>query len=172
MISLADYVGKEVRVAVHCTSNDGFLVQVDDISVGREGGEEAAAAGYVRYYNVSLDGGEPVVTGDKEITFDGLADGRHTVSITAVYSSGISDAVIYEFEIGSAGAAVSACSPELSVVAAGGNLEFRGKGTAEVFTPRGERVATADVDGALSLPLSSGIYIVRTDSGRVLKFRL
>lgn len=171
VISLADYVGKEVRVAVHCTSNDGFLVQVDDISVGREGGEEAAAAGYVRYYNVSLDGGEPVVTGDKEITFDGLADGRHTVSITAVYSSGISDAVIYEFEIGSAGAAVSACSPELSVVAAGGNLEFRGKGTAEVFTPRGERVATADVDGALSLPLSSGIYIVRTDSGRVLKFR-
>jgi len=161
VIPLDDYAGKTVHVAVHCTSYDGFLVQVDDVGVGREGGEEAADAGYVRMYEVSLDGGEPVTVSDTEISFSGLADGTHTVSVSAVYSSGTSEPTVYTFETGASSADVAECAATLSVSAVAGGMEFVGTGMAEVFTPRGDMLARVDVDGEASLPLSAGIYIVR-----------
>lgn len=165
VVSLADYVGQTVRIGLHCTSYDGFMLQVDDFSVGREGGEESTAAGYVRMYEVSLDGAAAVTTADTEISFSGLADGKHTVSVTAVYSSGNSAPRVYEFETGAAGADAVDAAPELTAVAADGGILLSGKGVAELYSPSGVCVARAEVDGSARVALAPGIYLLRSADG-------
>lgn len=99
-VPLTDYVGQAVRVAVHYTSTDAFLSQVDDIAVGpADGRGEAVDYGNVLRYEVYLDGqlvGSPV---EPAFTLPPLTAGHHVVTLRAVYLNGQSGLVEYPLDV-------------------------------------------------------------------------
>lgn len=169
VISLAAYAGKAVYLAVRCTSVDGFIVQVDDFRVGREGGEEVAAAGYVKSYDVTLNGASKGSTSETGMLFPALAEGDYTVGVRSVYASGASEYAKYAFnvtkpsgldKVEARGVSVDGGNGVVNVVAYGAKVV--------VYTPAGAVVAVADVDGEASIAVAPGIYVVATGS-RVCK---
>ena len=96
---LADYAGRQVRLAVHYTSTDAFLAQVDDFTVGPEDGQgEQVDYGNIVRFDIYVDGvkvGESTVP---QFVISGLAEGRHVVGIQAVYQNGASAITEYEVE--------------------------------------------------------------------------
>lgn len=90
---LSSYSGENVYVAIQCVSNDAFVFMVDDVYIG------APQTKSFTNYKVYLDGTEVATTTDLNYTFTGLSIGNHTAGVQAVYSSGSSEVVNYEFEV-------------------------------------------------------------------------
>ena len=97
---LAQYAGQTVRIGVHYTSFDAFFAQLDDFYVGN-GADEGSSidVGYIDHYEVYLDGVLKGSTTETTYTFTRLTPGRHKAGIRAVYSSGSSAMVEYEFVV-------------------------------------------------------------------------
>lgn len=99
-VDLAQYVGREVRLAVHYTSRDAFLAQVDDVAVGPDEKEaQSIDYGNVISYEIFVDGEKAGETTEPEFTIPALASGDHTIEIVAVYRNGRSEAGVYTISV-------------------------------------------------------------------------
>lgn len=95
-VDLAQYVDQEVRMAVHYTSRDAFLAQVDDVAVGPDEKEaESVDYGNVIRYEIYVDGEKVGETTEPEFTIPALGPGEHTIEIVAVYRNGNSEPGVY-----------------------------------------------------------------------------
>ena len=97
---LSQYMGQEVRIGVHYMSFDAFFTQIDDFYVGN--GEDEGTAidvGYIQHYEVYLDGALKGTTTEPQFSFSHLNGGTHKVGIKAIYASGASQLVEYEFTL-------------------------------------------------------------------------
>lgn len=95
-VDLAQYVDREVRLAIHYTSRDAFLAQVDDVAVGPDEKEaQSIDYGNVISYEIFVDGEKAGETTEPEFTIPVLAPGDHTIEIVAVYRNGRSEAGVY-----------------------------------------------------------------------------
>ncbi len=93
---LDEYAGQTVRLAVRYTSNDAFLAQVDDVTVGPQDGQgEYVDYGNVVKYEIYLDGEKVGESETSEFTLSPLSEGDHTVGIKAIYLNGASDMATY-----------------------------------------------------------------------------
>ena len=93
---LSQFVGKTVRLAVHYTSNDAFLAQIDDFTVGPESGQgEIVDYGNVVRFDIYLDGKKVGESQTPTFVLSGLSEGSHVVGIRAIYKNGESELVEY-----------------------------------------------------------------------------
>jgi len=164
-MSLAEYAGQDVYVAVHCVSKDGFVVQVDDFKVGRKGGEETAAAGYVQGYEITHNGEAVGTTENTEMTLTGLSDGLHTVGIRASYASGYSEVTTYGFELsghGQGGVETVDEAAGVSIRGGDGEIIVTGGNDVEVTVVNALGVVVAHIvaNGTVAIPADHGVYIV------------
>lgn len=99
-ISLADYAGKDVKIAIRCISEKGsFISMIDDVFVGRL----APAAGAAKpkrsagnpneSFVITLDGETVGTTTDYNYTVRNLAYGDHIIGVQAKYVNAVSDVV-------------------------------------------------------------------------------
>lgn len=85
-VPLAEYEGQKIRLAVHYTSYDAFLAQVDDFIVGPESGEgDMIDYGNIVNFEIYLDGELKATTKTPEYLFTDLTPGEHTIGVLAVY---------------------------------------------------------------------------------------
>lgn len=93
---LAVYAGQTIRLAVHYTSNDAFLAQIDDFTVGPENGQgETVDYGNVIRFEIFLDGTLIGESTTPSFTLPPLSGGSHTIGIRAIYQSGQSEFTEY-----------------------------------------------------------------------------
>ena len=94
---LSSFEGESIRLAVHYTSTDAFLAQVDDFTVGPENGQgETIDYGNVVRYDIFLDGVKIGETTMPSFVITNLPDGHHLVAVQAIYKNGQSELVTYE----------------------------------------------------------------------------
>lgn len=91
-VDLSAYAGQTVRIAIHYTSYDAFMAQVDDFMVGNADGDtQVIDYGNVVNYEVYLDGQLAGSPEEPRIVVPGVGEGQHTVDIYAVYKGGRSE---------------------------------------------------------------------------------
>ena len=96
---LSDFAGQQVRLAVHYTSTDAFLLQIDDFAVGPEEGQgETLDYGNVVRFDIYLDGTKVGQSATPSFVIGPLSEGRHVVGIQAIYRDGQSAIVEYIIE--------------------------------------------------------------------------
>lgn len=101
-VPLTQYEGQTIRIAIHYTSYDAFLAQLDDFTVEpAEGENETVDYGNVVLFEVYLDGVLHGTSDTPEYTISELPAGEHTIGICAVYKSGKSETV--EYTVGQSG---------------------------------------------------------------------
>ncbi|MBQ9203644.1 MAG: choice-of-anchor J domain-containing protein [Prevotella sp.] len=150
---LADYAGQSVRLAIHYTSYDAFLAQVDDFTVGpADGRGEIIDYGNIVRFDIRVDGEQVGESTHPEFTLPPLSEGTHVVSIKAVYQSGESDWAEYTIDVTTGIARVSA-----------DNQETTQTGSA-VYTLSGQKVGTHTAQ------LPAGVYLLK-QNGQTIKFR-
>lgn len=95
---LSEYAGKTVNIAIHYTSYDAFMAQLDDIMIGSDDGEtQTLDYGNVVRYDVFLDHQPYSETTDAGITFTSLSAGEHVLGVQAIYQGGASEVTEYTF---------------------------------------------------------------------------
>ncbi len=97
---LSQYAGQKLRIGVHYMSFDAFFTQIDDFYVGN--GEDEGTAidvGFIQHYEVYLDGALKGTATEPQFAFSRLNGGTHKVGIKAIYASGASQLVEYEFTL-------------------------------------------------------------------------
>jgi hypothetical protein len=165
---------------VHCTSNDGFILQIDDFTVGREGGEDASQVGYVKSYDVTLNGVDQANTTDNELTIEHLLPGDYTVGVRANYASGASEVATYNFTIDQFDSLSAVTTADITVRGGNGEIHITapaagtaagstngstsGALVATVYSAAGATVATAAVNGDTTIAVASGIYLVAVNN--------
>jgi len=114
---LSPYAGKKVRLAVHYTSNDAFITQIDDFTVGTENGQgQTVDYGNVLRFEISLDGERVGQTTEAEFVLPPLSEGQHTIGVKAVYQNGESEEAVYVLTVSTGMAAVSTTREEPAAV--------------------------------------------------------
>lgn len=146
---LAAYEGKQVRLAVHYNTYDGFFAQVDNIKVEPEnGGGTVMNYGNVVKFNIYLDNTKVGETDKSEYSLTGLTEGTHTIGIEAVYKNATSEMATYQLVVSSIGEVTISTMPA----------------KAEVFTLSGQKM-DCSVDA-----LPQGVYVVKSGN-KVMKVR-
>ena len=98
-IDLSDYAGEQVRLAVHYTSTDAFLAQIDDFTVGPENGQgETVDYGNIVRFDIYVDGVKVGESSVPQYNIAALGEGIHVIGIQAVYQNGMSAITEYEVE--------------------------------------------------------------------------
>lgn len=93
---LSAYAGMKIRLAVHYTSYDAFLTQIDDFTVGPENGQgEIVDYGNVVRFEIMLDGEKIGESEQSVFVLPQLSEGEHVVGIQAVYQYAKSDIAEY-----------------------------------------------------------------------------
>ena len=146
---LSSLAGQTVRLAVHYTSTDAFLAQIDDFTVGLPDGQgEIVDYGNVIRYEITLDG---QLLGESEtpvFVLPQLSKGVHVVGIKAVYKNGESDITEYTINVTTS---IHATRIDLSA-------------PMSVYTISGMYVGTQTQD------LPAGIYLIK-QNGETTKIR-
>jgi translation elongation factor P/translation initiation factor 5A len=146
---LDNYAGETIRLAVHYTSTDAFLAQVDDFTVGPENGQgEIIDYGNVVRYDIFLDGVKIGETTTPTFVIDGLPAGHHVVAVQAVYKNGVSELATYEIG-GTVGIAAVQHLPTAS--------------DGEVYDLTGRRVGKSSIFNVQSSMSKRGVFIVKKD---------
>lgn len=141
-VDLSPYAGQTVRLAIHYTSVDAFLAQVDDFTVGPADGEaEAVDYGNIKHFIISLDGEQVATTTSPEYIFTDLTPGDHTVGVQAVYAESMSKIAELHISVSAVG--------EITVE---GDDEILG-----IYDVNGREVS-ADAKGVLIVKKTSGTY--------------
>ena len=98
-LDLSPYAGNTLRIALHYTSNDAFMTQIDDFTVGPEDGQgEVVDYGNVVRFEISVDGSKIGESKTPSFILPVLPEGHHTIGIKAIYQSGESETATYEVE--------------------------------------------------------------------------
>lgn len=113
-IDLSAYAGMSIRIGIHYVSNDTFLCQIDDFTVGPEDGQgEVVDYGNVVRFEILIDGQKFGESQTPQFIIPVLSAGSHTIGIKAIYQSGESEIATYEIQ-GTAGisqAPISTAAP-------------------------------------------------------------
>lgn len=168
-MSLDEYAGQDVYLAVHYVSNDGFIAQVDKFEVGRAGGEGEVAAGYVKDYDVSLDDAAAEKALEASFEFTGVEEGPHTVAVIANYASGSSEKATYVFGLTSGVDGVK--GGVVKVEGLRGLIRVTASSATDVtiYDAAGRVVAASTVEaGSAEYAASRGVYVV-TVAGKAVK---
>ena len=148
---LSAYAGQTVRLAVHYTSVDAFLLQVDDFTVGPEDGQgETVDYGNVVRYDIYLDGEKIGESTIPMFVIGNLTAGHHVVGIQAIYQNGQSEMATYTI-----GGAVGITSP----------AQHAASRPQQSFDLQGRQLSNSKWSNS---PILHGVYIVRTND-RILK---
>lgn len=90
--NLSNYEGKEVYIAIHCVSQNSFMLMVDDFYVGPANLAHKAkrvtrrsAANPNEVFVLTLDGQKAGETEEYDYTFGNIAAGKHTIGVKAKY---------------------------------------------------------------------------------------
>ena len=98
-IDLSRYAGQSIRLAVHYTSYDAFLTQIDDFTVGPEDGQgEVVDYGNVVRFDISVDGTKVGESQSPTFVLPTLSPEKHVIGIKAIYQSGESELAEYVIE--------------------------------------------------------------------------
>lgn len=144
---LDEYEGKTVRIAVHYVTQDGFLLQVDDVTIGPADGQgEIVDYGNIRDFEVELDGKAAGNPEKPVLTLTNPGEGEHTVRIRAHYFDDYSDWAEYKFS-----------TSGISTIV--GDDGF--SGTPEYYDLFGRRLPKAP---------ATGLYIIRSGAETILNF--
>lgn len=145
---LDQFAGQQVRLAIHYTSYDAFLTQIDDFTVGvKDGGAEFVDYGNIIRFDIYIDG---VLAGNSEIpsfVLPDLSAEKHTIGIKAIYKSGESETTEYILDLTQSGVGL------FSEVRG-----YEGTGVREMFNLNGQRVSK-DYRGIV---ISNGRKVVTT----------
>ena len=108
---LSAYAGQTVRLAIHYTSTDAFLAQIDDFTVGPANGQgETVDYGNIIRFDIYLDGQKIGETTTPTFTLTLPDGGYHVVGIRAIYQNGESELTEYAFGDATAISTVAAAS--------------------------------------------------------------
>ncbi len=147
---LSGYEGETVRLAVHYTSYDAFLAQIDDFTVGSDDGQgEVIDFGNVVRYDIYVDGQKVGESTTPSFVLPVLSADQHTVSICAVYQSSQSE--MAEYVIGAATGLAS--------------VKLDGNQPSAVYSLSGQYM------GQRTAHLPAGIYVVK-QNGKTKKLKL
>ena len=140
---LSDYAGQQVRLAVHYTSYDAFLAQIDDFTVGPEDGQGAVLDyGNVVRFDIYLDGEKIGESQSPSFVIKNLTEGYHEIGICAVYQNGQSEMAFYEM-----GDDITAISSQTS------NLKSQ---TSNLYDLQGRKIENRK---SVNRKLPKGIYV-------------
>ncbi len=94
-IDLSEYAGKDMYIALHYTTYDGFFTLVDEFYIGpaNEGNGEAIEG---VMYEVFVDGKKIDTTDKCSYKVSGLTNEAHTAGIVAIYPSGKSEMTVID----------------------------------------------------------------------------
>lgn len=93
---LSHFAEQAIRLAVHYTSNDAFLAQIDDFTVGPEDGQGTITDyGNVVRFDILVDGKLIGQSTTSQYQLPRLDEGTHTIGIRAVYKNGQSETSEY-----------------------------------------------------------------------------
>lgn len=99
-VALDEYAGQQVRLAIHYTSYDAFLTQIDDFTVGvKDGGTEFVDYGNIIRFDIYIDG---VLSGYSEtpsFVLPELSAEKHIIGIKAIYKYGESETTEYILDL-------------------------------------------------------------------------
>lgn len=139
-VPLGEYEGQKIRLAIHYTSYDAFLAQIDDFIVGPESGEgEMIDYGNIRHFEIYLDGEMTATTTAPEFLFTDLTPGEHKIGVCAVYLETKSEIAEITVNVSS--------------------------GVAEIATEDADILGIYDVNGMKVSDDAKGVLIVRTSKG-------
>lgn len=106
---LAEYVGKEVHIAIHCLSKTQMMLMIDDFYIGKPVGELgqtklgtlarrtspysviSSASDLFPTFEVYLDNVKTASIDSTNYLFTNVSAGEHTVGVKAIYQSGESE---------------------------------------------------------------------------------
>ena len=148
-VDLSRFAGQSVRLAVHYTSYDAFLTQIDDFTVGPEDGQgEVVDYGNVVRFEISVDGTKVGESQTPTFVLPPLSSESHVIGIKAIYQSGESETAEYVIE-GTTGIAHHVVLPVADTA---------------VYSLSGVYM------GSQISTLPSGIYVVKSN-GKTIKIR-
>lgn len=158
-------IPKEAKyVALRSSSNDNFMLLVDDVFIGVEG--QVVGNSYmpvnVTGYEVYLDNAKVTDTQDTEYTFTGLADGTHTAAVVQKFATGNAEPLEITFNIGTSGIDGMA-TDMISIYTVGKTLYINGDySQATVYSIAGAQVMSLSGESQADISaLSRGIYVVK-----------
>ena len=106
---LSAYEGQEVYIAIHCMSQNGFMLMVDDFYVGPKSIQKKArrvnrhsAANPNEKFTVSLDGNKIGETEGYDFAIESLPEGKHVLGVKATYLMAESEESIINVEVAGA----------------------------------------------------------------------
>ena len=150
-------------VTIRCMSDNAFLLMVDDVQIGGE--TSGTYQTYAESYNVYLDGQSLAKLEENEYELTVERPGHHTISVEAVYETGVSQRSTISLDntssVGSTG------SDGRAPIYSGGELLFDRKvDRIDIFTVTGVWIDThTGATDKISVPsLTKGIYIVISES--------
>lgn len=159
-------------VALNSSSDDVFLLLVDDLSIGTgilHSGQERARGSF-NGYTFSLDGAPAVSLAETSRKISDLTPGEHTAAVCKVYNGGTSAPLEVTFSTTDGLGSVSADRSGLSVRLDPDNvLRISGEfDSAAVWTPAGASVRHINAAATDLSDLAAGVYIVSAQgpSGR------
>lgn len=163
-------IPREARhVAINCISDNAYYLAIDDIYIGAADnipGVTAAAMrapGKATGYDVYLDGVKLASTTATEYLLENLTDGTHTAGVTARFASGDTEMSTIDFAVLLSGIG-DVESAVVKVSARGGKIHVAGApegSLIRIVRPDGAVVAAVEAsNGAASVPVASGVYIV------------
>lgn len=159
-------------VALNSSSDDVFLLLVDDLSIGTgilHSGQEPARGSF-NGYTFSLDGAPAVALAETSRKISDLTPGEHKAAVCKVYNGGTSAPLEVTFSTTDGLGSVSAARSGLSVRLDPENvLRISGEfDSAAVCTPAGASVRHINAAATDLSDLAAGVYIVSAQgpSGR------
>ncbi|MCM1319105.1 MAG: carboxypeptidase-like regulatory domain-containing protein [Muribaculaceae bacterium] len=121
---LSAYAGQQIRIGLHCVSEDGFMLQIDDFKVFNPASEEAVDMGNVINYEVSV-ADLKLNTQDTHCKVENVPAGNHVLGVKAVYASGASEEATYPLTLVSGINGIAADAQVGDVVAPTGIVVLR-----------------------------------------------
>ncbi len=149
--------------AVHCTSEIVMMLLIDDVTYIPKAAE-AVLTGYNVYRNGVLLNSRPIET--TSFT-DPVVDEEAVYHVKAVYADGVSSPSNYVAVADIHGSGLDMTdSDKVVVIAKPGCIVVTDQGAldAEVFNITGRKICGMDGCGTLTLPIGSGVYIVKVNS--------
>ena len=162
-IDLSQYVNENVYLGIHYIANDAFIAQVDDFYVGPGEDNAEAFVGNVLRYDVTMDSNAANSTTDASYTFVNITDAHHVFTVKAIYPSGDSEAATYTYDnagisrVKASGVKVIGCDNAIQI-------QSEQPAVATVCDIAGRNIVETNVDGVTTIPVSSGLYIVKVNN--------
>lgn len=164
-IDLGEYVGKTVRLAIRDVTYDGFVAQIDKVRIApAEGSILLHGAGFVKSYDVTLDGNAAGNTVEPQYHFAALpsAKGVYTVGVRGNYETGSSEEAQYTLNISSGVNGVTATLNRVTTTQGAIHFDMNEANAYTLLTPAGQTVARGTLaEGTHTLAVPAGIYLLR-----------